>query len=142
MTEISKNTQVPQCDKTAVKSRFFAQYWGQDYIYKNEYGKFKGNLSDGNSIYHFTNHLNNNNAILLLKPLSKITDEEAKQLPNREYNGFSKPYESAIQFLTIFKLMGFLTSEEADFLRNLGFAIPFMEYSVNDLISFGWVQLL
>ena len=29
-----------------------------------------------------------------------------------------------------------------DFLRSKGYAVPFMEYSVDDLVSFGWVQLL
>ena len=30
MTDISKNTELQQSCITAVKSRFFAQYWGQE----------------------------------------------------------------------------------------------------------------
>jgi len=35
-----------------------------------------------------------------------------------------------------------LPFQEIDYLRSKGYALPFMEYSVEDLISFGWVRLL
>jgi len=139
MNTDKNNTQLPQ---SSVKSRFFAQYWGQDYIYKNEYGKFKGNLSDENSIYHFTNHLKNNNPFLLLKRLSKITDEDVGKIPYRNSSDNIIGNYTAKSLNKKIECIGFYTNEEIDNLRLLGYAVPFMEYSVDDLISFGWVRLL
>ena len=135
-------TQMPESCLASVKSRFFAQYWGQNYIYKNEYGKFKGNLSDENSIYHFKNHLKNNNPILLLKSLSKITDEDASKIPYRNSSDDIIGYYTAKSLNKNIECIGFYTNEEIDNLRLLGYAVPFMEHSVEDLVSFGWVQLL
>ena len=138
---ISENTQAKPLDKTAVKCRFFAQYWEQKVLFFQDKGFTSYTINAPNMFGKgVTSQLDN--AFLKLKHISKITDKEAKQLPNREYNGFSKPYESAKQFSILFDLMGFLTSEEADILRRLGFAIPFDKYSVEDLISFGWVRLV
>lgn len=137
MTKISKETPNPQLHEYAVKCRFFVQYLfsgGSLYI-KNPNGGGTSCSIVLNTIFQI-----NETSYLELKSLSKITDEDAQQLPNREFNGFSKPYESAKEFLNLFELMGFLTSEEADILRKLGYAIPFMEYLVEDLISFGWVR--
>ena len=46
------------------------------------------------------------------------------------------------QFLEDYKSIGFLEQSEVDFLRSKGYAVPYMEYSVEDLISFGWVLLV
>jgi hypothetical protein len=134
MSTDNKNTQTQQSCLTDVKCRFFAQYWGLEVAFIPSY-------PDGNDLIKAKVHNIKEIQYLELKPLSKIIDEEVKQLPNREYDGFSKPYESAKQFSILFDLMGFLTSEEADILKRLGFAIPFDKYSVEDLISFGWVRL-
>ena len=75
---------------------------------------------------------------LQLKPLSKITDEDAISM----YRGLERNYESANQFLEDYKSIGFLEQSEVDFLRSKGYAVPFMGYSVEDLVSFGWVRLV
>ena len=130
MTELSKNTQVPQCDKTAVKCRFFAQYWGQQVqrYENNNYKKVVNGFIETNL---------QDKDYLLLKPISKITDEDAISM----YRGLERNYESANQFLEDYKSIGFLEQSEVDFLRSKGYAVPFMGYSVDELVKMGWVQL-
>ena len=131
MTELSKNTQVPQCDKTAVKCRFFAQYWGQQVqrYENNNYKKVVNGFIETNL---------QDKDYLLLKPISKITDEDAISM----YRGLERNYESANQFLEDYKSIGFLEQSEVDFLRSKGYAVPFMVYSVDDLVKIGWVRLV
>lgn len=132
----------------ADKIRFFAQYWGQDYIYKNEHGKFKGNLSDENSIYHFKNNLKNNNPLLLLKPLLKITDEDSVGVANIISTTIHDSVSKELVFyykediLKDPEVLCFASYKTVDFLRSKGYALPFMEYSVDDLVSLGWVLLI
>jgi hypothetical protein len=42
------------------------------------------------------------------------------------------------------KLANFVESDIylTDYLRSKGYALPFMEYTVDNLVSFGWVQFL
>lgn len=144
-----------QCVQTDVKCRFFAQYWGQpvqryennDYI-KVVNGFIETSLQDKD--------------YLLLKPLSKITNEEAIEV--------AKIYQSNIRGLSLLGIAGVSKQEilraglefckridgnywnnfanvfqmlsAFDYLRSKGYALPFMGYSVEDLVSFGWVQLV
>lgn len=117
-------------NKTAVKCRFFAQYWGTKTMYVGGVGL----VEIGNGGWN----LKHPDFFLQLKPLSKITDEDAISM----YRGLERNYESANQFLEDYKSIGFLEQSEADFLRSKGYALPFMNYSVEDLVSFGWVRLV
>ncbi len=132
MNTDKKNTQLPQ---SSVKSRFFAQYWGQKVMKKNIEG-LENFYSEPDG---FIRSMTKDSPLFLeLKPLSKITDEDVISM----YRGLERNYESANQFLEDYKSIGFLEQSEVDFLRSKGYAVPFMEYSVDDLISFGWVRLL
>lgn len=119
--ELSKDTETQQSCITSVKSRFFAQYWGQD-VCQTKGGSY-----------------------LELKPLSKITDEDAEELLPFVSFQFSSKYtdeqikEEIKKSVLDTEMMPF---ELFDFLRSKGYALPYMNYSVDDLISFGWVQLL
>ena len=76
MTDISKNAELQQSCITAVKSRFFAQYWDQEVGLQCE-GAGKGftyTISEGT-----LNDIEIRNDKLLLKPLSKITNEDAEK---------------------------------------------------------------
>lgn len=144
----------------AVRSRFFAQYWGTKTLYVGGVGKVE--LGNGGW------NLKHPYFFLQLKPLSKITDEDAIEIVkiidsksnkfiNVNYSFAEKkelPYiKSVISdkgrfdindtfcFIIDKKVIDF-SLNIFDFLRSRGYVIPFMEYSVDDLISFGWVQLL
>ena len=134
MTDFSKNAESQQSCITAVKSRFFAQYWGTKTLYVGGVGK----VEVGNGGWN----LKHPDLFLQLKPLSKITDEDACKIPYRNSNDEIIGYYTAKSLIKNIDSIGFYTNEEIDNLRRLGYAVPFMEYSVDDLVSFGWVQLL
>ena len=124
------NTENEALNKTDVRSRFFAQYWGTKTLYIGGVGLVELGTGGWN--------LKHPVFFLQLKPLSKITDEDAISM----YRGLERNYESANQFLEDYKSIGFLEQSEVDFLRSKGYAVPFMGYSVEDLVSFGWVRLV
>jgi hypothetical protein len=119
-----------------LKEKFFAQYWEQTYIYKNQYGTFKGSLSDDNSIYHFKNHIKNENTCLLLKDVTKVLGNDSIEIS--KIMGANHEVTQPLKYLSFNHENAIKT---IDYLRSKGYAIPFMEYSVDDLISFGWVRL-
>ena len=122
--------QSEQLNETAVKCRFFAQYWGTKTMYVGGVGLVEIGKGGWN--------LKHPDFFLQLKPLSKITDEEATSM----YRGLERNYENSNQFLEDYQSIGFLEQSEVDFLRSKGYAVPFMEYSVDDLVKMGWVQLV
>ena len=126
----SDTNQAEQLNETAVKCRFFAQYCGTKTMYVGGVGL----VEIGNGGWN----LKHPDFFLQLKSLSKITDEDAISM----YRGLERNYESANQFLEDYKSIGFLEQSEVDFLRSKGYAVPFMGYSVDDLVKIGWVQLV
>ena len=139
MTDISKNAKLQQSCIPAVKSRFFAQYWGQKVMKKNIEG-LENFYSEPDGFIH--SMTKDSHLFLELKPLSKITDEDAEHIMQLEafIDGFLS--DDFLEFLIDLKKGHCNKFEVVDFLRSKGYALPFMEYSVEDLISFGWVQLL
>lgn len=134
-----ENTNEP-LSKTAVKSRFFAQYWGTKTLYVGGVGK----VEVGNGGWN----LKHPNFFLQLKPLSKITDEDAIGVANiistTIHDSISKELVSYYKedILKDPEVLCYASYKTVDFVRSKGYVVPFMEYSVEDLVSFGWVQLL
>ena len=126
--------QTEQLNETAVKCRFFAQYLGQEVLRWHQWVETTQNSKVDLSIPA----IEKKGWFIKLKPVSKITDEDAISM----YRGLEINYESANQFLEDYKSIGFLEQSEVDFLRSKGYVVPFMNYSVEDLVSFGWVQLV
>lgn len=124
----TENNENEALNKNDVKCRFFAQYYELEVAKHSTKNYFVKHILDKVGENYF----------LELKPLSKITDEDAILM----YRGLERNYESSNQFLEDYKSIGFLEQSEVDYLRSKGYAVPFMEYSVDDLISFGWVRLV
>lgn len=127
-----------QCVQTDVKCRFFTQYWGQKVVAHTEDLKVNGIKEVRYEPRTVINFKEIETSCIVLKPLSKITDEDAISM----YRGLERNYESANQFLEDYKSIGFLEQSEVDFLRSKGYAVPYMEYSVAELVKMGWVQLV
>ena len=127
-----------QCVQTDVKCRFFTQYWGQKVVAHTEDLKLNGIKEVRYEPRTVINFKEIETSCIVLKPLSKITDEDAISM----YRGLERNYESANQFLEDYKSIGFLEQSEVDFLRLKGYAVPYMEYSVAELVKMGWVQLV
>jgi hypothetical protein len=79
-----------------------------------------------------------------LKPLSKISDEDAVGIP-------SIPNRTTLELLDYFckkdhlvaceYLLGSLTPQDYDYLRSRGYALPWMGISVEKMIEAGWIKL-
>ena len=141
MTELKTNAHLMQ---TAVKCRFFAQYWGVKCF------QWKPENSIGLQIDKVNSQIEKyyNCGFLLLKPLSKATREELLDTYHKMWEFNEDLIESdiklAIDWFNNYGTQNYVkfNQQQTDFLRSKGYAIPFMEYSVNDLVSFGWVRLL
>ena len=123
--------QNPQSCQTDVKCRFFSAYQFSNVCFEGisnsvwstgvslVFGYYVNNGDKGRIYVNYTTPL-------LLKPISKITDEE------REYCisiGRGHSYQNFQQ-------------NQVDYLRSKGYALPFMEYSVDELVELGWVRLV
>jgi hypothetical protein len=148
---ISDNSQTKPLDKTAVKCRFFAQYYGLEVAFIPSY-------PDGNDLIKAKVSNIKEIQYLELKPI--INDTEYKIPDGWEFYKEYTPKEDGYAGMKIRKQYesNELTLNEdgykydmiwptkinigIDQYRAEGYAVPFMEYSVEDLISFGWVRLL
>ena len=137
------------------KTRFFAQYWGQHLIIMGSFLRI---------IDHVTLCNIENDDILELKPLSQISDEDVIQGITYLYNMTRealgeileiKHYDTFSSITTIGIGCNFKTSRsihhwrgtkkigsvEADYFRSKGYALHYMDLSVEDLIDYGWIKL-
>ena len=130
-TDKFQTQQLPQTD---VKCRFFGQYYGQEILRWHQWIKETPDSKVDLSIPA----IEKSGWFIKLKRLEKITDEDAMSM----FRGIERNYSDAKQFLDDYKSIGFLEQSEVDFLRSKGYAVPFMNYSVEDLVSFGWVRLV
>ena len=138
------------------KARFFAQYFGQHVLY------FSSDFL--RKIDNLTLDSVENDDFLELKPLSQISDEDVIQGITYLYNITReelgeileiKHYDTFSSITTIGIGCNFKTSRsihhwrgtkkigsvEADYFRSKGYALPYMDLSVEDLVEYGWVKL-
>lgn len=121
------------------KAKFFAQYWDQDVI-KVDMPGWDGKTRvidsltmESDSLKLFT---------LMLKKPNSITDEEALMLSEMKYS--VKEYitiANGICMVSCNENLVSLMQIQIDFLRQKGYAIPFMGLSVEKLVEYGWVKL-
>lgn len=134
------------------KQAFFALYFGQEVLCENNNSHRYKVLGD--SIYWEEVHLE-------LKPLSEISDEDAVEVTKLTY---AMPYPNSTKF-TIYlnpfnkKVVSWgdshwqkylaerdttqdiYNSLQADYLRSKGYALPYMDLSVEQMVEFGWIKL-
>lgn len=120
------------------KERFLAQYWGQK-CGKNKYCNLSVNKSNILNITH-----------LELKSLSQISDEDCILIFNKFYTD-SNLYSDTKKIYDIKNAIKSNFSEDVvfeedfifytDYLRSKGYALPYMDLSVEDLVEYGWVKL-
>ena len=138
------------------KAKFFVQYWGQHVLY------FTSDFL--RKIDNLTLDSVENDDYLELKPLSQISDEDVIQgimiTYNKTYEDLGeilevKHYNTFSSITTIGIGCNFKTSRsihhwngtrkigsvEADYFRSKGYALPYMDLSVKDLVEYGWVKL-
>ena len=126
------------------KAKFFAQYFGQHVLYfSSDFLRKIDNLTL-NSI--------EDDDFLELKPLSQISDEDAIEVSKifglGHLQGAIKELILSI-FRTSINDSGTTSSTNGiknwiqvfDYLRSKGYALPYMDLSVEDLVEYGWVKL-
>ncbi|MCT4153226.1 hypothetical protein HZP59_18515 [Elizabethkingia anophelis] len=130
------------------KARFFAQYWGQKIAYWNNNIQIKPKLNI------LINEIDDHD-VLELKPLSSITEEDAMKVSqiatHKSYERTSNIKHGkmiAQHFAKEYNPTGLIqislistVSRIIDYLRSRGYALPWMEISVQKLIEYGWVKL-
>ena len=126
------------------KAKFFAQYWGQYVLY------FTSDFL--RKIDNLTLDSVENDDYLELKPLSQISDEDAIEVSKifglGHLSGAIKELILSI-FRTSINDSGTTSSTNGiknwlhvfDYLRSKGYALPYMDLSVEDLVEYGWVKL-
>lgn len=126
------------------KARFFALYWGQEVIRRKDFV---------NTLHKVSEHmqLGHNNLYLELIPLSQITDEDAEfvigsiecQMSQSDINNGC--YGMSPSGIFIDSLMGHnsyhLGYREVDYLRFKGYAVKWVNISIEKQIEYGWVKL-
>ncbi|GIZ08365.1 hypothetical protein [Flavobacterium sp. UMI-01] len=119
-----------------VKSRFFAQYWGQEIAkYPSNVSILKWSVNDAIAQGVEKRHLE-------LKSIENVTDNDIlewmdyQDLFRKDKGNFIKRFRNSYNSETCFSV------DFADFFRGKGYAMPFMKYSIKDLIALGWIKLI
>lgn len=122
------------------KAKFFAQYWGVEVV---NYGKGTKLTS-----VDFVDFIDLKNELFLqLTPLSQITDEDAIACAKLIYGDYhiEQMFNVLSKEKALFEIHKSINDTthfmRNDFLRSKGYALPYMDLSVKDLISYGWVKL-
>jgi hypothetical protein len=142
MDKLLNSKTIPESLVASVKSRFFAQYWGQE-VCQTKGGRYKID-EDCFPLW--------DRSYLELKPLSKITDEDAEKLQYTlvnvvgldgliRQNSIDLVKEVVYNYEKVDCLF-MLPSSFSDLARELGYAIDWNNYKVSEQIELGWVQLV
>ena len=121
------------------KAKFFAQYWGQHVLYfSSDFLRKIDNLTL-NSI--------ENDDFLELKPLSQISDKDLEKclkiLGQRlDLESFRESFIEGLSNRDFYaQFYPVRAIEIGDYLRSKGYALPWMDLSVEDLVKYGWIKL-
>lgn len=116
------------------KAKFFVQYWGQHVLY------FTSDFL--RKIDNLTLDSIENDDYLELKPLSQISDEDASKvcdlifITNNNLN-----IQQIKQIVILIESNNWNNYKIFDYLRSKGYALPYMDLSVEDLVEYGWIKL-
>lgn len=114
------------------KEKFFAQYYGQTIQIDSDLEGNKYPLTISNIAFE------PEKCHLILKPLSSISKEDMKYIMDDDVMNpdIDCTYTNEIGDL---KLSQLVTS---DYLRSKGYALPWMGFSVENQIKYGWIKLV
>jgi len=138
------------------KEQLFAQYWGLNVVIPNSENYWKGpedneTIKPGKSwvcgdLSRFVETHK-----LLLKPLSQISDEDAKTLSlylggvvdsfQMVMTNSKELVKQVIDNYTKIDLIKFLPSAFIDKARSMGYAAPYLGHSIEKQIELGWIKL-
>lgn len=113
------------------KAKFFALYYGQRLkIYPITVSILKWEVTSQTID-------NCHNLTLGLTALSSISDDDHTAIMFMRY-GSVQPYKS---FRKDKMFVGHFNQQQIDYLRSKGYAVPFMDLSVEQQLEYGWITL-
>lgn len=116
------------------KAQYFAQYYGQKVYMQIDQTQLQPIEVNSFTLMELNNYL-------ILTPLLAITDEDAIEV-ERILQG-NPDYDKAIYNIKRYPHIYAITSAEiTDFLRSKGYALPWRDKSVEQLIELGWLKLI
>jgi hypothetical protein len=127
-----------------LRASFFAQYWSVKCMSFGGIIMYVGNVALG---------LRHPELKLQLKPISKLTDDDAieyfdilwRETHKSKSRDFKIEYGKDWANSILSERFGLIPSNilhGIDFLRSKGYALPFMSYSVDDLVNMDWIKLI
>ena len=121
------------------KAKFFALYWGQDWLtcpVLGDRGHIYSNTMKDDQI---------KDRWLTLKPLSSISDEDAIEVAKMVFGDrFSSHLiigQSYAHWLNKNPLYA-LDWKVVDYFRSKGYALPWLGLSVEEMVDAGWIKLI
>lgn len=120
------------------KVKFFALYWGQKLL-TDKHGNPNRSWIDVESMYN-TEAIKD--GIIMLKPLSSISDEDAMVVCRMRVKKFEDAEEAKLICRAYFFGDLCLHRIIADELRQEGYALPWQAISVEQQIEYGWIKLI
>jgi hypothetical protein len=78
--------------------------------------------------------------ILSLSKIEDITDEHSKLVPKYDFSNFEY-FESKTQFLEEYQKNKFLTTQQTDILRSLGYVFGWKCLTNANLVNYGWLKI-
>jgi len=127
------------------KEQIFALYWGQLVIAAKD-----GKVTEGTYIWNPYYH-NMNNVCLLLKPLSAISDEDAmkvakmdREIENEQFGALETREQITVEEvrINVTEFVQLFQFPIVDYLRSRGYAVPYMNHSVDELVNEGIFKLV
>lgn len=116
------------------RGKFHAQYHGQKLIMVDVNGdEYETTIGFGDGMLLPSS---TKSKYIELRPLSAITDEDAIEVGLSGKQHFKQFYAAYGEVRALSILYN-----EIDFLRSRGYALPWMNLSVDELIAAGWVKL-
>lgn len=114
------------------KEKFFAQYWGQNLLSSDMHG-------DGGTVYSLTMKTDSlNGKSLKLKSITEISEEEGLEIVKSglTIEFFEKGWRTKDTLIFFdYKI------HMVDYLRAIGYAMPWMGLSVDEMVEAGWIKL-
>ncbi len=110
------------------KEQFLVQYYGQRVAQVNDFKKL---FTVGGFGFASTKYL-------VLKTTDTLTDDECGYIA-RDLSGVHNNHQTDKEWLLSEIVHDSLNRSSVDYIRSLGVALPWREYSVQDQINKGWV---
>lgn len=123
-----------------VQLKVFAQYFGNEIIL-DKHDIYTGFTVDSAVMRHIANETIGNPS-LYLKPLSSISDEDLNEVANLASSLSPENIIEAIEKKTTYMLLIDKAIRVNQYLQSKGYALPYLEYSVEDLVKSGIYKLI